>query len=260
MIDHEFKKKFGQNFIFDKNFLSAIIDGAGIEKNDEVLEIGAGAGTLTEILSQSAKKVVSFEIDKDLKEHLLGLKLENVNFVFEDVMKVDTKDIDEKFDKNYKMIANLPYYITTPIIFKFLNESKKISALGIMVQKEVGQRICADKGGKDYGVLSVMIEFYGKAKILKEVNRKMFYPSPNVDSVFVMIEVDRNKFDDVDGEKFFRFVQTIFSMRRKTLKNNLAKLSLSKEKLSSLSEEILSKRAENFSCSEIIDIYHKIFD
>ena len=143
MIEHEFKKKFGQNFISDKNLLSAIVRDAQVSSNDEVLEIGAGAGALTQIISQNAKKVVSYEIDKDLVDVLSSLKLKNAKFVFDDVMKYDTEDIERDFDGQYKLIANLPYYITTPIIFKFLGESEKIESLCIMVQKEVAERIVA---------------------------------------------------------------------------------------------------------------------
>ena len=260
MIEHNFKKKFGQNFISDKNLLSAIVEDANVTKEDDVLEIGAGAGTLTSMISASAKKVVSFEIDNDLKEHLLSLNLENVEFVFGDIMKFEIDEIEKNFNSTYKMIANLPYYITTPIIFKFLNNSKKISSLCIMVQKEVAERIVAKKGSKDYGVLSVMIDFYGNARISRIVNRNMFYPKPNVDSAVVVIDIDRDKYKNIDPEKFYRFIQTCFSMRRKTLKNNLGKLSIKKDKLSNLSPEILEKRAENFSTDEFINIYTNIFN
>lgn len=152
MINHEFKKKFGQNFLTDKNLLNAICQDAQVSENDDVLEIGAGAGALTQALSQNAKKVVSYEIDKDLENHLLNLELNNVKFVFGDIMNYSIEEIEKDFEGEYKMIANLPYYITTPIIFKFLNNSKKIKSLTIMVQKEVAERIVADANGKDYGV------------------------------------------------------------------------------------------------------------
>ena len=127
MINHNFKKKFGQNFITDKNLLSAIVDDAEIDKSDEVLEIGAGAGTLTKEISNRAKKVISYEIDKDLESYLLGLKLNNVNFIFKDIMKENLLEIENYFEDGYKIIANLPYYITTPIIFKFLKNSKNLN-------------------------------------------------------------------------------------------------------------------------------------
>lgn len=259
MIEHNFKKKFGQNFISDKNLLNAIVEDANVCENDEVLEIGSGAGTLTQMINSYAKKVVSYEIDNDLKEHLLSLNLDKTKFVFQDVMKVPLEEIESEFSSSYKMIANLPYYITTPIIFKFLNGSKKISTLCIMVQKEVAERMCSLQGGKDYGVLSVMINFFGQAKITRIVNRNMFYPAPNVDSAVVVIDIDREKHKDIDGGSFYRFVQTCFSMRRKTLKNNLSKYDKNKIHLEKLSPDILAKRAESFSPDQIVSMYKLLF-
>ena len=255
MINHNFKKKFGQNFLSDKNLLKAIVSDANLNEKDEVLEIGAGAGTLTEIISQTAKKVVSYEIDKDLEPHLTSLSLKNVTFKFKDIMQLPLEEIENDFEGKYKIIANLPYYITSPIIFKFLNNSKKIESLTIMVQKEVAQRIVAPIGTKDYGVLSIMINFYGQAFISRSVNRKMFTPVPNVDSAVVVIKAER-KYKDIDGEHFFRFVQQCFSMRRKTLKNNLKGYG---DKLNKISQEFLLLRAEMLSLDQLIDIYRNIF-
>ncbi len=261
MINHNFKKKFGQNFITDKNLLSAIVDDAEIDKSDEVLEIGAGAGTLTKEISNRAKKVISYEIDKDLESYLLGLKLNNVNFIFKDIMKENLLEIENYFEDGYKIIANLPYYITTPIIFKFLKNSKKLKSLTIMVQKEVAERIVATKGEKDYGILTIMINFYGNAKITRNVNRKMFYPEPNVDSAVVRIDIDREKYKNIDDDKFYSFVQSCFSMRRKTLKNNLEHSNLKlKMKIDNLPQSILSLRAENLSFDDFVNIYLKIFE
>lgn len=259
MINHQFKKKFGQNFISDKNLLSAIVDDACVSNEDAVLEIGAGGGTLTQAISCRAKQVVSYEIDLDLKEHLESLNLKNVKFVFDDVMKVDLEKIEEDFEGEYKMIANLPYYITTPIIFKFLNSSKKIQSLTIMVQKEVAQRICATCGGGDYGVISLMIAFFGSAKITRIVKRNMFYPVPNVDSAIVKIDIDRNKFKDIDGEKFYSLVGGAFSMRRKTLKNNLTKLLGGGDKLKGIDEKMLASRPEELTIEDFINIYKIIY-
>lgn len=255
-MTHNFKKKYGQNFIYDKNLLNAIVSDAQLNENDEVLEIGAGEGTLTQSISKQAKRVVSYEIDNDLKERLLSLNLKNTKFVFGDIMDFDIKEIEKDFEKDYKIIANLPYYITTPIIFKFLNESKRVKSLTIMVQKEVAERIVASAGSKDYGVLSVMMQFYGVAKITRIVNRKMFYPEPNVDSAVVHIEVGDNY--KIDGEKFYRFIQTCFSMRRKTLKNNLSHSQEFKNVVEKLNEETLSRRAESFSLDDFIEIYNNI--
>lgn len=257
MINHEFKKKFGQNFISDKNLIYAICDDAGVGKNDDVLEIGAGGGSLTTALNEKASKVVSYEIDKDLSQHLTSLNLEKTKFVFGDVMNYSIEEIEKDFAGNYKMIANLPYYITTPIIFKFLNGSSKIESLTIMVQKEVAERIVAKEGGKDYGVLSIMVDFYGNAEISRIVGRKMFFPQPNVDSAVVTIKVE-NKYPEIDKNEFYKFVQCLFSMRRKTVRNNLSQGGYSKEKLACLGEDVLSARAETFSLEKIIEIYKSV--
>lgn len=246
-----FKKKYGQNFLTDKNLLNAIVKDAKIDKDDFVIEIGAGAGALTSVLSNHAKKVVAFEIDNELEGTLNSLNLKNVTFRFEDFMKVDLKEFDEPF----KVVANLPYYITTPIIFKLLEESDKLLSLTIMVQKEVAERMVADTNG-DYGVLSVMLAFYGEAKITRIVKRNMFYPEPNVDSAVVTIKIEKKY--AVDKQAFYKFVKTAFSMRRKTLFNNLA-LAFSKEKLKqTFDEEFLKRRAESLTIDEFVEAYKKI--
>lgn len=257
MSDFVFKKKFGQNFISDKNLLNAIATDAQISQDDEILEIGAGAGSLTEVLSEKSKKVISFEIDKDLIEHLTSLNLKNVEFVFGDFMQANLPDVEQKFEKKYKVVANLPYYITTPIIFKFLEEAKKVDSLTIMVQKEVAERVCAKVGGKDYGILTVMTNFYGDPKTTRIIKRQMFFPVPNVDSALLNIKL-KEKYPTIDKKKFLAFIKTCFSMRRKTLLNNLSNM-YSKEKLKSvLSEDILSKRAEQFSLEEFVCIFEKL--
>ena len=255
-MTHNFKKKFGQNFITDKNLLNAIVDDAQVDKNDDVLEIGAGEGTLTKVISERVKSVVSYEIDSDLKEKLLSLNLKNVKFVLDDIMKYEIEDIEKDFLSGYKIIANLPYYITSPLIFKFLNNSDKVRSLTIMVQKEVAERIVAKAGGKDYGVLSVMVQFFGNAKITRPVSRKMFFPQPNVDSAVVVIDVSKNY--DIDKAKFYKFIQTCFSMRRKTLKNNLSHSQEFKDAVNYLDANVLSRRAESFTLDEFIEIFNKI--
>lgn len=246
-----FKKKYGQNFLTDKNLLNAIVRDAGINKDDFVVEIGAGAGALTEVLSQNAREVLAFEIDEELRETLLSLQLKNVNFRFEDFMKVDLSELNKPF----KVVANLPYYITTPIIFKLLEETEKLLSLTIMVQKEVAERMVAKPSG-DYGLLSVMLAFYGEAKITRIVKRNMFQPEPNVDSAVVTLEIQKRF--DVDKKKFYNFVKTAFSMRRKTLLNNLSTL-YDKEKLKRVfGEEFLKRRAETLTIEEFVEAYKKI--
>ena len=258
-MEHNFKKKFGQNFLSDINLLQAIVKDADITNNDNVLEIGAGAGALTKQLASQANKVIAYEIDTDLCEHLKGLQLSNVEFVFKDALKEKIEDIEEKLENEYKLVANLPYYITTPLIFKFLEESSKVKSLTIMVQKEVAERIVAKEGGKDYGVLTVMVAFFGEAKITRVVGRQMFYPQPNVDSCVVNICLNK-RFPEVDKKDFYNFIRACFSMRRKTILNNLnSGLKISKtEILDKLKDFDLSRRAESFSLEEFVQMFNKI--
>ena len=257
MKDFVFKKKFGQNFISDKNLLCAIADDAKIDKDSNVLEIDAGAGSLTSVLDEKAKKVISFEIDKDLQENLLSLNLKNTNFVFGDFMDADLKEVEKMFKGGYKVVANLPYYITTPIIFKFLENAKNLESLTIMVQKEVAERVCSDVGGKEYGILTVMTNFYGSPKITRIVKRQMFFPVPNVDSAILNIEIEKDKFGDVDSAKFSKFVKACFAMRRKTLLNNLGTM-YNKEKLKNVfDEKTLARRAESFSLNEFVELFKR---
>ena len=234
-----FNKQFGQNFIFDKNLLTAIVKDSNISKQDDVLEIGPGAGTLTKIIAEYSRKVVSYEIDKNLvqilEQNLQGV--ENSKVIFSDALKTDIKDIESNFDGEYKIVANLPYYITTPLIFKFIEQTKKVQSITIMVQKEVADRLIAKKGSKDYGTISIILDFYGKVKVLRNVPRRMFIPPPNVDSAMVQIEIIKNKYD-ADEELFKKIVHSAFAMRRKTLQNNLSQgFGISKSQV----EEILNK-------------------
>lgn len=246
-----YKKKYGQNFLTDKNLLAAIVKDADIQKEDFVLEIGAGAGALTQELAAAAKKVVAFEIDKDLEGVLNSLNLKNVTFRFEDFMKADLKE----FSKPFKVVANLPYYITTPIIFKLLEECDNLLSLTVMVQKEVAERMVADVKG-DYGILSVMLAFYGEAKITRIVKRNMFYPEPNVDSAVVTLKIEKKY--DIDKRLFSKFVKACFSMRRKTLFNNLSSI-YPKEKLKeTFQEDFLKRRAETLSIDEFVDAFKKL--
>ncbi len=258
--DFKFKKQFGQNFIFDKNFINSIVSSLNLDKETCVLEIGAGAGVLTEVLANNFKKVISFEIDKTLKETLNTLKekYNNLNFIFEDVLNVKTQQIDDMFEQDFVMIANLPYYITSQIIFKFLFESKKISKLFVMVQKEVGYRFCAEHSTKDYGIPTVLINCFGNCKIVKNVSRTVFTPVPNVDSCIIQIEIDRQKFQIKEKESFIKFVSNCFKMKRKTLYNNLLSAGFSKDKiLNSISKLNLIEtvRPENLTAKNYEDLF-----
>ena len=220
----KFNKKFGQNFIFDNNLLNAIVNDAGVDENTLVLEIGTGAGTLTRALAKKAKQVITFEIDRELEPYLTSVfeGYENIKINFLDIMKLNLENFEKELNgEKYVMVANLPYYITTPIIFKFLEEAKNLTAMYIMVQKEVADRICATAGSSDYGSITASIDVRGDARISRKVNRKMFTPAPNVDSAIVEIKLNNNKFEVFSPKLLERVITASFAMRRKTLANNL---------------------------------------
>ena len=217
-----FKKQFGQNFISDGNLLRSIVEASGIDKNTTVVEIGCGAGTLTRALAESAKKVYAFDIDRDLQpvlaETLAGL--DNVEVIFRDFNKLDLQEFEKEIEE-YTVVANLPYYITTPLLTKLLEESGKVQGLSIMVQEEVAERFCAKENTPEYGAITAAIALKGCAKIVKRVSRNLFYPRPNVDSAVVKIEFERGRVA-VKSEKAYRqTVKCAFLNRRKTLENNL---------------------------------------
>ena len=217
-----FKKQFGQNFISDSNLLKSIVAASGISGEDTVVEIGCGAGTLTRALSETAKKVYAFDIDAELKpvlaETLAGC--DNVEVSFRDFNKLDLKAFEGEIGR-YAVVANLPYYITTPLVTKLLEESEKVESLSIMVQEEVAERFCAREGTPEYGSITAAIALKGSAKIVKRVSRNLFYPRPNVDSAVVKITFERGRLP-VRSEKMYRAaVRCAFLSRRKTLENNL---------------------------------------
>ncbi len=232
----EFKKKFGQNFISDKNLLTAIVTASGVDKDTTVVEIGCGAGTLTRAIAEQAKYVYAFDVDTDLKpvlaETLAGL--DNVEVIFRDFMKINLKEFEKEIG-NYVVVANLPYYITTPLLTKLLEEGETCQGISVMVQEEVANRFCAKEDTADYGSITVAIALKGKAKIVKRVPRTMFYPRPNVDSAVVKIEFEKGRLP-VTNEKMFReTVKCAFLNRRKTLENNLVNyFKLSREQAKSV--------------------------
>lgn len=226
LSDYNFKfnKQFGQNFITDTNLLQAMVKDSGITSEDIVVEIGAGAGTLTREIAKVAKRTVAFEIDRNLipvlERSLQGLD-DKIEVVFKDIQKVDDKALDEIIgSKDYKVVANLPYYITTPIIMRFLERDNKPKSVTVMIQKEVGKRLTSNADCGDYGVITLSIALEGKAKIMREVPRYMFTPQPNVDSCIVRIDLDDN-YKDIDKKRVKKVIKSAFAMRRKTLVNNL---------------------------------------
>lgn len=257
MDKFDFKKKFGQNFLTDKNLLAQIVEKSGVMCDDVVVEIGAGKGALTEALMKNAKKVYSFEIDSELFE-FLGEKFNNTNveMIFRDVMKVDDDEINDIVGGKFKLVANLPYYVTSPILTRFL-QNPNMQSCTVMVQEEVADRIVASPKTKDYGVLTVICQMFGNAQKVLKVNRKMFYPVPNVDSA--VIKIDKFENAPENFADFISFVKTAFSMRRKKLSSNLEALGIKKVEI----EKILLEngysdmiRAEELSIEDFKKIYN----
>lgn len=216
-----FKKQFGQNFITDKNLLASIVTGADVNEQDTVVEIGCGAGTLTREIAKKVKKVVAFEIDKTLQPVLEETlkECDNVEVIFKDFLKVDITEFEKSVEK-YTVIANLPYYVTTPLVMKLIEESEKCIGITVMVQEEVAERFCAVAGTAEYGGITAMIALRCKTKIIKKVPRTMFYPIPNVDSAVVKFTFD-GALEVKDKGAYKKVVQAAFLSRRKTLENNL---------------------------------------
>ena len=259
-MNFNFKKKFGQNFLTDKNLLDSIVDLSGVDGNSIVLEIGPGAGALTSAIARKVKKVVSYEIDKEL-ESVLNENLKefnNTQIVFKDFMKTSDEEILEYVGNDYRVIANLPYYITTPILMRFFESNVHPKSLTIMVQKEYGERMVANPKTSEYSSLSVLCAWMGNAKIVKNVSRKMFTPPPKVDSCIVHFEFNSEKYD----ERFASFIRSCFQMRRKTLLNNLTHgTGLSKEIVSRILTENgidQSARAETLSYNQIRSLYGSV--
>lgn len=217
-----FNKQFGQNFLTDKQLLSEIVSDAGV-KGGTVLEIGAGAGTLTRALAQKADRVIAYEIDRNL-EQVLNLTLAdcpNVQVIIGDVTKRKIADLDEACGNNYRVVANIPYYLTTPLITSFVEDSLNVTSLTLTIQKEVADRLNAVPSTKDYGALTVGVQAVADVTLTRTLSRKLFYPEPNVDSAVVRIDMNRNKFDISNRKLFRKTVRSAFAMRRKTLINNL---------------------------------------
>lgn len=219
----DFKKQLGQNFIFDTNLLDFIVKSAGVTDVDKVIEIGAGAGTLSNQLATYAKQVISFEIDTSLKERLLEVqsKHDNLRFVFQDFMQADLTDYLN--DTDIRVVANIPYYITTPIIFKLLEFADKIKSMSFMVQKEVAERFCAEHGSKMYGITSIILQSIADVKYVRTIKKECFMPAPKVDSALIRLDLNLNKYDVLDRKFFSQLIHNSFAMRRKTLVNNLIK-------------------------------------
>ncbi|WP_010293894.1 16S rRNA (adenine(1518)-N(6)/adenine(1519)-N(6))-dimethyltransferase RsmA [Clostridium senegalense] len=231
--DFKFAKSLGQNFLTDDTVLEDIVSGAAVCKDDYIIEIGPGVGTLTVELLDRAKRVTSIELDdrlipiltEELKDY------ETFNLIHKDALKVNYKELigDEK---SVKVVANLPYYVTTPIIANLLNGEYNFKSLTIMIQKEVAERIDAQPSTKDYGAFSLLVQYYCDTAIIRRVPPSCFIPSPKVDSIVIRLDkLEKPRISVKDEKLFFNVIRQSFNMRRKTLWNGMKNIGLEKEKL-----------------------------
>ena len=263
----KFSKSLGQNFLIDTNVIDRILEGARVQEGDYVIEVGPGIGTLTKEMGRTAEKVVAIEIDKTLipilEETLADFP--NIEVINQDILKVDVQElVKEKLNGGpVKLIANLPYYITTPIVMKFLEEDIPVTDIVVMVQKEVADRMNAQPNSKDYGALSVAVQYYCDTEIVAKAPRHMFMPQPNVDSTVIGLHVREEKKYNVDNEDiFFKTVKASFGQRRKTLLNSLGGLGfLSKDQIKiSLQEANIDekRRGETLSIEEFASLSNAV--
>ena len=263
------KKRFGQNFLIDKLIIDRIVEESNILENDVVIEIGPGIGNLTEELLKKAKLVIAFEIDEDMIKILKDRFKDGANLIVinKDILQVNMDEIKEKYvddGTSIKVVANLPYYITTPIMFKLFKDASFIQSMTIMVQKEVADRIVAAPGSKDYGILSINTKYYGKSRKLFDVPNMSFTPIPNVISSIVKIDI-RKIYSVRDEELFFRIVKASFAQRRKKLINSIENsnmIDIDKEELKTiLNKNNISEntRAEEIDITKYIDLANDIF-
>ncbi|WP_455539816.1 16S rRNA (adenine(1518)-N(6)/adenine(1519)-N(6))-dimethyltransferase RsmA [Terrisporobacter sp.] len=255
----KFSKSLGQNFLIDTNVIDRILEGARVKEGDYVIEVGPGIGTLTKEMGRKAEKVVAIEIDKTLipiLEETLS-DFPNIEVVNQDILKVDVQElVKEKLNGGpVKLVANLPYYITTPIVMKFLEEDIPVTDIVVMVQKEVADRMNAKPNTKDYGALSVAVQYYCDTEIVAKAPRHMFMPQPNVDSTVIGLHIREEKKYNVDNEDiFFKTVKASFGQRRKTLLNSLGGLGfLNKDQIREALQEANideKRRGETLSIEE----------
>lgn len=241
-----FQKKFGQNFLIDENVVEKIVRDAGVTKDDFVLEIGPGIGTMTQILCENAREVVAVEIDDKLIPILTEDTLswyDNVTVIHEDILKLDIVKLanERNGGKPIKVVANLPYYITTPIIMGLFESHVPLDSITIMVQKEVADRMQVGPGTKDYGALSLAVQYYAKPQILLNVPASCFMPRPNVDSAVIQLtSYEKPPVEVADEHLMFRLIRASFNQRRKTMTNsvgNSPELSVSKEQMAAALEK-----------------------
>lgn len=258
LVNFKFKKNYGQNFLREQSIVQKIVDNADISDNSLVIEIGPGSGMLTKALVKKAKNVICYEIDKTLKvildEELKNF--DNVTVIYDDFLNRNVADdiTEYDYDKIY-VVSNLPYYITTPIINKIINEKIDVYKIVVMVQKEVGDRFAAKVGSKEYNSLTVFLNYYFDIRKLFIVSKNCFIPKPNVDSIVVSLTKKTTLINVDNLDLFFKLVRDSFKFKRKTLRNNLKDYDLSKvEKVLEKYDLDLNVRAENLDIKIFVDI------
>ncbi len=253
MNQHIFKKKYGQNFLNDENILKKIYSSITPNENDLIIEIGPGSGNLTKWLQKYNCQLICFEIDQTLEATLNNFKNDKTTIIFTDFLNVNLNELLKNYQyENLYVIANIPYYITTPIIEKITKENINPKELILMVQKEVASRLTAQPKTKEYGYITVWLSYYYDIKKLFDVNRGCFYPVPNVDSSIISLK-SKHSFDA--NYKFDRLIQNAFKFKRKTLKNNLKGYDLSKiEPVLIKNNYSLNNRAEEIPLNVYIEI------
>lgn len=255
-MSHNFKKKFGQNFLKDKNILKKIVSLTLLNKDDLVIEIGTGEGDLTEILSKNAKNVITYEIDEDLKDTLESKFVNsNVYIKFKDFLKTNLKeDINNYVYNNIYVIANIPYYITTSIIMKIIDEDINVKTMILLMQKEVGEKLVDSKNS----ATKIIYDYFFDIKKQFLIKKNLFFPIPKVDSI--ILEFDRKEYIDINKEEFKNFIYDCFQYKRKTLKNNLKNYNLSEvERLLNLRNKSLNNRAEDLDINDFTFLYLNLF-
>ena len=262
MYDVKFKKSLGQNFLKNLNVVKRIVDISGIDENSLVIEVGPGGGVMTKELAMVAKNVVAYEIDSDLTDELEKRLdgYDNVEVIFQDFLKSNiASDLEHySYDKLF-FVSNVPYYITTPIIMKIIDSSLPFENIVMMVQKEVGDRFCTAPGSKEYGSITVLLNYYYDIKKEFFVSKGNFVPSPNVDSLVVSFHEKKDKLDVYNLDFFKTIVRDSFQFKRKTLKNNLKNYDL--KKIEEVLQEYgydLTVRAENLSVDVFVNISNKL--
>lgn len=254
------KKKFGQNFIIDNNIINNIVNSAAIDSDTLVIEVGPGMGALTNELVKVAKNVLCYEIDTTLKPILEKIDAPNLEIIFADFLKRNVlNDIKKHEYKHLYLVANLPYYITTPILMKIIDENIPVEKIVVMVQKEVGDRFKAKEGSKDYSSLSIIFNYNYNIKKLMDISRHVFIPEPNVDSIVLGFETKTEKEFIKNPQLFYQLIRDAFTQKRKNLRNNLKKYDLEKvEKILSNHGFDLSARAEQINYKIFIEIANNL--